>query len=355
MADLINFSFLDLARVVVAEACGVERTGLIELLYGRDRIHASLDALIYAKFDLQIRREERCLITRREDDQTEEWRRQHSAVTHRLTEAKRELRRQRNMELTAHGVQLTPQLADDPREQARLWLAEYLHFQFAELFEQHAAAAGLSKVACQTAETRHQNIEHAIARQLLNAPVSDSAERVLALDDREFRLRVLRDASRQVDRDDTLCHPLLLHRWRRHLKVLQAEIAPGALSPSTQALPMLVWRHVRLSSPRDVSALIARRRLFANLLQRYSENRHLRHAVEDAISIAEQASPDRPLLTTAARAARDDLVRHHPDLYRSIRDVLKPHETRYGRLLQHTQLRRQELRDQVLQMLSGAQ
>ncbi|WP_030018189.1 hypothetical protein [Streptomyces monomycini] len=41
LSDLINVSLLDLARVVTAQACGMRRTGLDELLFGQDRIHQS--------------------------------------------------------------------------------------------------------------------------------------------------------------------------------------------------------------------------------------------------------------------------------------------------------------------------
>ncbi|MFI7355312.1 ADP-ribosylglycohydrolase family protein [Streptomyces avidinii] len=104
-------------------------------------------------------------------------------------------------------------------------------------------------------------------------------------------------------------HPLLLHRWRQHLKQLQTEVAPGALSPSAQSLVDLAWEELRPQSLHEVRELMGRRRLLGNLLQRYGENRRLRHAVHDAISIAEHTHPERPLLVAMARgAARSSAV-----------------------------------------------
>ncbi|MDQ1013651.1 hypothetical protein QFZ43_000200 [Streptomyces afghaniensis] len=44
LAGLVGVSFLDLAKVVTAHACGLQRTGLEELLFGPDRIEQSMDA-----------------------------------------------------------------------------------------------------------------------------------------------------------------------------------------------------------------------------------------------------------------------------------------------------------------------
>lgn len=100
--------------------------------------------------------------------------------------------------------------------------------------------------------------------------------------------------------------------------------------------------------------LCSRRRLFATLLQRRGENRRLRDGVGDAISIASQTSPERPLLSEAIRTAREELVRRHPDLYQVIRDVLAPHETRYGRLTLRTPHQRHEVRDEAILALTRA-
>ncbi|MGW3690559.1 hypothetical protein [Streptomyces sp. NPDC005125] len=52
---------MGLARVVTAQACGIRRAGLDELLFGPDRIHQSIDALTYALHDRQLHREMRVL------------------------------------------------------------------------------------------------------------------------------------------------------------------------------------------------------------------------------------------------------------------------------------------------------
>ncbi|MFI6003178.1 hypothetical protein ACIA98_22655 [Streptomyces sp. NPDC051366] len=348
LADLITFSFLDHAKVVVAEACGVERTGLTELLYDGDRLSASIDALTYAQHDLQIRREERCLAVGRWDQETQHLDWQYAAVAQRAQEARKEFQRRRTEDLTAAGVLPGLPATDDPREQALLWLAQHLEPQFRRLLTEHAAAAGLPPEASAAVRTRHGAIERATARGLIHAPLHGDALRVHGMSEGEFRLRVLRDASTQADRDDALCHPLLLHRWRQHLKQLQTEVAPGALSPSAQSLAPLAWEELRPQSLHEVRELMGRRRLLGNLLQRYGENRRLRYAVHDAISIAEHAHPEKPLLMAAARDAREELGRRHPDLYKLIRNLLEPHLTRYGRLRLRNAQDRQQARGQVM-------
>ncbi|MFD7027446.1 hypothetical protein ACFWAR_05355 [Streptomyces sp. NPDC059917] len=352
IADLIDFSFIDHAKVVVAEACDIGRAGLTELLYDGDRLSASIDALTYASHDLQLRGEERCLVTGWRDEEAEHLHWQHTAVAQRLGEARKEFQRRRREELTAAGILPVPLPTDDPREQALLWLAQYLEPQFRQLFNEQSETAGLSPEASAAIRTRHAAIERAAARGLLQAPLHGRALSMHMMSEGEFRLHVLDDASRQSDRDDALCHPLLLHRWQRHLKSLQAEVASGALSTSTQGLLPLAWEKLRLQSLREVRELMGRRRLLGNLFQRYSENRRLRYAVHDAISIAEHNHPEKALLTAAARDAREELGRRHPDLYRLVRNLLDPHLTRYGRLRLRTDQDRRQLRGRVMDALT---
>ncbi len=85
-----------------------------------------------------------------------------------------------------------------------------------------------------------------------------------------------------------------------------------------------------------------------HLLQRYGENGRLRHAVHDAISIAEHTHPEKPLLVAAAREAREELGRRHPDVCKLIRNLLEPHLTRYGRLRLRSAQDRQQVRGEVM-------
>ncbi|UUU38006.1 hypothetical protein [Streptomyces sp. NBC_00162] len=167
LADQISFSFFDYAKVAVAEACGAERTGLTDLLYGDDRIRASIDALTYARHRLQLRREELCLSGRREDDQVEHWRWQDDAVRRRLKEAKTELQRQRDRDLMLQGQVVHRAATDDPREQAHRWLAQYLRVEFNELFVRIATEAGASPSVLTPARSPEETIARAFDRGLL--------------------------------------------------------------------------------------------------------------------------------------------------------------------------------------------
>ncbi|MFF9051546.1 hypothetical protein ACF09Z_10410 [Streptomyces erythrochromogenes] len=355
LADQIAFSFLDYAKVAVAEACGLERTGLTDLLYGDDRIRPSIDALTYARHRLQLRREEHHLAGRWGDDQYEHWRWQCDAVTRRLKEANTELQRQRDRDLRLQGLTIDHVATDDPREQAHRWLAQYLRAEFSELFVRIAAEGGAPPRVLTPARSPEETITRAYDRGLLVAPVTPEVERLRSCDDAEFRRRVLNDAGRQNDRDDILAHPLLLHRWHRQLRVLQDQVAPSARASSPRGLDPLPWRKVGLETAEELSRLMARRTLFAVLLQRSDENRHLRNQVADAIVIAEACSPDTPVLREATTSARAELVRRHPALYRLIRDVLEPHLTRYGRLKDCSPERRRVLRSQVMKTLDQRQ
>ncbi|MCY0928050.1 hypothetical protein OTB20_17990 [Streptomyces sp. H27-H1] len=279
---------------------------------------------------------------------------QHTVVAQRVCEARKEFQRRRRDELTAAGILPVPPATDDPREQALLWLAQHLDPQFRQLFNERSEIAGLSPDASTAIRTRHAAIERAAARGLLQAPLHGRALSMHTMSEDEFRLHVLDDASHQSDRDDALCHPPLLHRWQRHLKSLQAEVAPGALSPSTHGLLPLAWQELRLQSLREVRELMGRRRLPANLFQRYGENRRLRYAVQDVISIAEHLHPEKALLTAAARDAREELARRHADLYRLVRNHLDPHLTRYGRMRLRTDQDRKQLRGRVTDALADA-
>ncbi|MFJ5882610.1 hypothetical protein [Kitasatospora cineracea] len=331
MTDLISVSFLDLAKVVSVEACGLERSGLADLLYGADLIYASIDALTYAMHELQIRREERCLSTGREDDQTEYWRWQHEALRRRLKEGKAELERQRVAELTRHGLLPAPPPTDEPWRLAQAWLAQYLRAEWKTIFIRHLAAAGMPPAAAAN-DTDSEKIQCAIACGLITAPLSLEVSTVLALGDVEFRRRVLDDAGRHGNRDDVLCHPVLLHRWSEQLKVLRSAAAPKAHNRCTRTLTPLPWAKLTGMPPGQITQLSARRRLLASLLQRSGENRRLTQSTMDVIAVANQVAPGAKVAASAAQAASEELVRRHPDLYRTVRACLEPYETRYGRI-----------------------
>lgn len=146
LTDLVNVSFLDLAKVVTAHACGLQRTGLDELLSGPDRIEQSIDALIYAMHDRQIRREIRVL-SGGGHQEVEDLAAQERAVRDRLRDAERRLKGQRIAELTAAGLLPFPAATNDSRRLARAWLGRYLPDEKEALVRRFAAGAGVAPSA----------------------------------------------------------------------------------------------------------------------------------------------------------------------------------------------------------------
>ncbi|WP_406467812.1 hypothetical protein [Streptomyces sp. NBC_01594] len=330
LSDLINVSFLDLAKVVTAHACGLQRPGLDELLFGSDRIQQSMDALVYAMHDRQIRREIRVL-SEGPDEVTKTLAEQQQALQDQWRAAKRCLKDQRLAELTSAGVLPFPAATDDPRHLARAWLGRYLGSEKETLVRDIAVAAGVPASA--TVHIHH--IEEKIARSIDNgwlaAPLDDTVREVLELDSPAFHRRLIADAGRQDGRDDTLCHPLVLNRWRDQLNEAIVQIAPSAENPTTKGLHDLVPTG-RVRSAAQLGQLNGRRRLFASLLQRRDECIRLITALNDGLSLAEHRDPSHAKLKQAADQAYDQLARRHPDLYQRIRALIAPYETRYGRL-----------------------
>ncbi|MFI8860403.1 hypothetical protein ACIGW5_27930 [Streptomyces prasinus] len=343
LADLVNVSFLDLAKVVAAHACGLQRTGLDELLFGPDRIEQSIDALTYAMHDRQIRREVRVL-SGGGHQEVEDLAAQERAVRGRLRDAERRLKGQRIAELTAAGILPFPAATNDSRRLARAWLGRYLPEEKEALVRHLAADAGVALSATAHIRSIPEKITRCIDNGWLAAPLTDAVRQLLELDGPAFRRRIVADAAQQDARDDALCHPLVLNRWRDQLTEALAEMAPSADNPHTKHLHDLTLTR-RTRSATHLGRLHGRRRLFAALLQRRSESIRLITALNDGMSLAERRDPSYELLKKAGDQAYDELVRRHPDLYRHIRTRLAQYETRYG-CLQLTEPRSQ-LRAQI--------
>ncbi|WP_345655643.1 hypothetical protein [Streptomyces tremellae] len=330
LADLINLSFLDLAKVVTAHAQGLQRTGLDELLFGPDRIHQSIDALTYARHDRLLHHETRilsgCL-----DQEARRLAEQEKAVRDRLLEVKRHLKEQRISELTAAGILPFPPATNDSRRLARSWLGRYLADEKEHLVRSLAAAAGVAPSASVHIRCIREKITRCIDNGWLAAPLTDTVQQTLDLDAPAFERRVIADATRHADRDDTLCHPLVLNRWRDQLNTSLTRIAPTVENPHTRYLKPLTLNGPTPSSARR-EQLHRRRRLFAALLQRRDESLRLITTLNDGMSIAERRDPSHALMKKIGDQTYDELVRRHPELYRHIRACLARYETRYGRL-----------------------
>ncbi|MFE1519605.1 hypothetical protein ACFW9I_22745 [[Kitasatospora] papulosa] len=350
LADIINVSFLDLAKVVTAHACGLKRTGLETLLYGPDHIHQSIDALTYALHDRQIQREMR-ILSRGHGEHTALLAGQQQALRNRLHESEQLLKQRRIAELTEAGALPLPPPTDDPRQLARAWLGRYLSDEKEALVHDIAKAAGVPSQKAAPIRSIRDKITKCIDSGWLTAPVSNTVQQLLTLDDHAFRRCLIEDASRQNDRDDNLCHPLVLNRWRDQLNAAIADLAPAAENPTTRHLHDLALTGTPRAIGR-IDQLTGRRRLFASLLQRRSECVRLITDLNDTMTLAERADPSYSQLKRAADQAYDELVRRHPDLYHRIRAALAPYETRYGRLERRTP--RAELRDQIFASLDKA-
>ncbi|MCX2182660.1 hypothetical protein KV205_19305 [Streptomyces sp. SKN60] len=322
LADLINISFLDHAKVVTAHACGLRRTGLDGLLYGPDHIQQSLDALTYALHDRQLQRETHAL-TRGRDAHTTLLAEQQQAIRSRLLEAEQLLKRRRITELTAAGILPFPPRSDDPRHVARAWLGRYLADEKEALVHAIATAAGVPHNAAAPIRSIRDKITKSIDNGWITAPVNDTVEQLLATDDHAFRRRLIADATQQDARDDALCHPLVLNRWRDQLNHSLTDLAPAAENPTTKRLHDLTPTG-RARSASQIEQLAGRRRLFAALLQRRAECTRLITDLNDTMTLAEQADPSYTKLKQAADQAYSELVRQHPDLYQRIRSALTP-------------------------------
>lgn len=234
---------------------------------------------------------------------------------------------------------------------ARAWLGRYLSTEKEALVRDIALAAGLPESVTIHIRNIVENITKSIDNGWLTAPVNGTVQEVLGLDDHAFRRRLIAAASRQDGRDDALCHPLVLNRWREQLNETLSDMAPSAENPTTKRLHDLAPTGKRRSTA-QLEQLNGRRRLFASLLQRREESTRLITALNDAMALAERSDPNQPRLKQAANQAYDELVRRPPDLYQHIRSKLAPYETRYGRL-KMTQRPRRELRSEVFAELDG--
>lgn len=331
LAQSIAASFIDRAKVVTAEACGAERAGLTELLYGPDRISESIDALIWARHDLIIAQETRPIASGR-DPRGPELAWQETAVDRRLQEARSELKRQRHLTLDTASDHQTSAM-DDPRHVARRWLGRHHPELLTELLTEHARSHGLDPSRLIRRPGTAERIQRAIQTGLLPPPTAQAAAASRDESDQDFRRRVLADALRQENRDDLLCHPLLLQRWRQHLHALRRETSARAGKCSPHQITALPVEQIMRTTTEDLQRLAGRRRLLGSLIQRTAENGRLTTACHDSIALAEQRDPDLPVIQSVVEAAYDVMVRTHRDEYNLIRDCLAPYETRYGRLM----------------------
>lgn len=329
LTDLINTSFFDLAKVVTAHACGLQRTGLDALLYGPDFIRQSLDALTYALHHHQLRAESETL-AHGPTPLSQTLVRSQQALRTQMRQARKTLKQQRLANLNQEGLLPFSPPVTDARHMARAWLGRYLAQEKEALVTSFASAMGVPETASRPIRSIRDKIPRALDNHWLHAPVTEPVKKLLDLDDVAFRSRVCADAGSQNLRDDNLCHPLVLNRWRDELTCALHQLAPSAQNPSPDRLcPLPV---VTPRSTVQIDALIRTRQLFAALVQRRDESIRLLADLTDMLTITERRDPSYSLLKQAGTQAYDELVRRHRHLYQHIRTRLAPYETRYQRL-----------------------
>lgn len=352
---LVDTSFLDLAKVVSAEAAGVGSAALTDLLFGRDRILASIDALVFAEHDAVLRREGLLLDGCDPRDQRLEVLAERARRVHRRRqEAETELHRQRSvaLRLGAPGARDNTAI-DDPQRLAAVWLGRYLRVERACLVDHLALSAGISPAAAARVRTKQERVERCVDRGLLTAPVTASVRSLREMPDGAFDRHVLRDAAALSGRDDDLAHPLVVERWLQALGRVRPPAAAAADSPNDQVLTALDWGF-RPRAALRLPHVRARRDLFAALVQRTGEAHRMRQSVQDAVTLAEHAAPETVALRRIGDQANTELVRRHRDLYLLIRSRFEPYQTRYGRLLPLDASTRRELKRQVRAALDAA-
>ncbi|WP_161500874.1 hypothetical protein [Embleya scabrispora] len=128
-------------------------------------------------------------------------------------------------ELSAAGALPDRRPTRDTQTQARGWLGKYFIEERSALVSELTQADGHSRDGVAPRIDFRGRIERAIVRGQLTASVNETVRETLSLDDTRFRARVARDAARHHERDDALCHPLLLNRWTRELNGMRTHVA----------------------------------------------------------------------------------------------------------------------------------
>ncbi|MGW1412699.1 hypothetical protein [Streptomyces sp. NPDC002403] len=97
-----------------------------------------------------------------------------------------------------------------------------------ELVRELAVRAGVTASAAAPVRCIQDKITRCIDNGWLIAPLNDAVRHVLELGTPAFQQRLLTDASRQDERNDVLCHPLVLNRWRDQLTQTLVAFAAAA-------------------------------------------------------------------------------------------------------------------------------
>ncbi|WP_280703287.1 hypothetical protein [Kitasatospora sp. GP82] len=339
LADVMAVDAAAYENVVITEACGQAGEGVSDLLFGPDWIDETLDVLLRAAHDLQIRAESAQFVTGARDRELE---RRRDAVRRRLKEAREFADRIRKSSLP----QMTAVAAEDadPQRLASAWVARFLKAERRELVTEYALAAGVDADLLDQG-TFHERVRRMVTSGRLKAPVGPQVERLLGLPADAQREVVVRDALQPGGRADALGHPMMLETWAAQLDFLCTVAAPAAHCEPTgrlSALPAMASGRMPLGSADE---LAGRRQALARLIERTHECERLRLALSDTVMVLEQTAPGRTALGGAIQAADDELCRRHPELFAIARAHLYPYQEPSGRLVdtwpsQHAAVRR---------------
>ncbi|SCK54189.1 hypothetical protein YUYDRAFT_07111 [Streptomyces sp. ScaeMP-e48] len=176
------------------------------------------------------------VLSRGRDDHTALLAGQQQALRNQLHQSEQLLKQSRLAELTEAGALPFQPPTDDSRQLARAWLGRYLSDEKEALVHDIATAAGVPAQEAAPIRSIRDKITKCIDSGWITTPVSDTVQQLLTLDDHAFRRCLIEDASRQNARDDALCHPLVLNRWRDQLNAAIAALAPAAENPTTRHL-----------------------------------------------------------------------------------------------------------------------
>lgn len=309
-----------LVTSAVAEATGPVHPSVREALDSDDWIEQWADALFAGTGELassvermQYLRSERLERTRKRLGDMQQ---RMQYVNRRLKDRER-----------AQGWEMGSEAQKDGRAASLSILARHHHAEFIELRTRMCSDRGLpvnDPLFGVSYKDAFDAIEDGWRRGFLTAPVGRELERLARLSDDEIKRVVATDVSDQLDRIDSLRHPLMLRRWKQALsELLEEHSRLNGLTPSfTITLPGVSMKEMWQLPEEQARRLLNRRRFLRALAQRNREcEMHRRQLVRAATLRAEEAK--QPWMD-AAQAAREEIARRHPDEFAALLAAFTP-------------------------------
>jgi hypothetical protein len=310
-----------LASTAVAEATGPVHPTVTEALRSEDWLEQWADALYAASGELASSVERMTFLS---DGRLDRTKKRYGQVEQRRGQVNHLVR-----DMTAaQGWEMLPDHMKDARTASLSMLARHNKEEFRDLVEAENARRGLAPHRPFWGEMPYKDrfdaIEDAVVKGVLEAPVTPELEGLLRLADHQFTVVVARDVTVQEERCSELRHPLLLGRWLgalEHLRDRHCELA--GLTPSfTVSLPRLDMRDLASKGQEEARTILNRRRFIRAIAQRHREcMMHARETVR--IVSVRREEIERPWYE-AARAAREELARRHPEQLQALLRAFEP-------------------------------